>query len=322
MKPYLLNIIKLGFAFVLIYILVNKGYLNVSLLKQINIVSIFLVLALTFIGLVVNNVRWTLLLKTQGLVYNFFSTLKLSLIGIFFNFALPSSIGGDVVKAYYLARSSENEKSRAIMSVIVDRFLGLIAMLILAIFAMCMNYELVKSNINLYSIFLSAICILSGALIFLTIAFSNTIHNLKSIQYILNRLPNLIKNPYLALCSYGQNKKSVLIAITISFISQLAIVLIFKVVGDAVNADVSFYAYLFAVPIGLIVMSLPLAPAGIGIGQMAFLYLFKAYTGENLDVGTLGVTVLQMSLLVYGFVGAYFYVKNKAAINQVVTDVR
>lgn len=322
MKQSIVNILKLVIAFGLIYFLINKGYLDLSLLDRLNIYSITGVLLLSFLGLVVNNFRWTLLLKSQELMYSFSSTLKLSFIGIFFNFALPSSIGGDVVKAYYLVKSSSQQKSKAVMSVVVDRFLGLISMLVLAVFAMLMNFELIKSNLELYSIFLSMLGILVGVLLFLIVAFSNTVHSTPWIQFSLNKLPVFIKEPYLALCSYGKSIKQVIVAILLSFVSQFCIIMVFKIVGDAMGAELSLYPYLFAVPIGLMIMSLPIAPAGIGVGQMAFLYLFKVYTGEAIDVGTLGVTVFQMSLLVYGFVGCYFYVKNKAAINQVVTDVR
>lgn len=322
MKVLIVNILKLSVALGLIFFLINKDYLDLSLISKMNISSVFLVLSLSFIAISINNLRWTILLKSQGLHFKFRQTLKLSFIGMFFNFALPSSIGGDVVKAFYLIKSSPQDKSKSIMSVVVDRILGLVIMLAMAIFALLMNMKLVKSNVELATIFSSLTVVFISAVVFLSFAFSKKINASKSIKFIVNKVPSFISSPYLALSFYGSSLKQVFTGLCLSVCSQLATILIFKVAGDAVGLPVDLIVYMFAVPIGLMIMSLPIAPAGIGVGQVAFLYLFNVYTGESVGVGTLVVTIFQMSLLVYGFVGAYFYVKNKTSINQVVTDVR
>src|SRR5439155_3946872 len=48
-----------------------------------------------------------------------------------YNTFLPGSTGGDVLKAYYAARLAPGHRTRAVMSVIVDRSIGLLALIIL-----------------------------------------------------------------------------------------------------------------------------------------------------------------------------------------------
>ena len=85
-------------------------------------------------------------------------------------------------------------------------------------------------------------------------------------------------------------------------------------VGSYVGGDdLSLGTYFFAVPIGLIVMSLPIAPAGIGVGQFAFAYLFNAFSGVDTSVGQLVITAYQLTLILWGIIGAIFYIQRKSS---------
>jgi len=46
-------------------------------------------------------------------------------------------------------------------------------------------------------------------------------------------------------------------------------------------------AIMFAVPMGFVVSAVPIAPAGVGVGQVAFLYLFQTYMGNSSSFGAI-----------------------------------
>src|SRR5688572_9770363 len=67
--------------------------------------------------------RWWLLLSVAGLDISLGTAIRSYLIGVFANNFLPSTIGGDATKIYYLGR--EHGYRTILATVVVDRVLGL-----------------------------------------------------------------------------------------------------------------------------------------------------------------------------------------------------
>ncbi|NJL31912.1 MAG: flippase-like domain-containing protein [Phycisphaerales bacterium] len=96
----------------------NMGYLLLGLLL---IVPIYPITAF----------RWWLLLRARGLVVQPFHAFRLCMVGCFFNYCMPGSTGGDVIKAYYAAKNSDR-RADAVMTVVIDRIVGLLGLFVLA----------------------------------------------------------------------------------------------------------------------------------------------------------------------------------------------
>ncbi len=79
------------------------------------------------------GVRWWLLLRTQGIFISYWTAVKLYLLGWFYNNVMPSSVGGDLVRLWYVTKHTD-KKFEAALSVLVDRMIGLISTLIIAAF--------------------------------------------------------------------------------------------------------------------------------------------------------------------------------------------
>ena len=61
----------------------------------------------------------------------------LSWIGNFFNVTLPGAVTVDVVKGYYVIKSErEDGRTRAFMTLLIDRFVGLFGLVAMAFFAL------------------------------------------------------------------------------------------------------------------------------------------------------------------------------------------
>src|SRR5207253_9972745 len=72
--------------------------------------------------------RWHVLLKVQGIHLSFPRLLGLFLIGMFYNQFLPGGTGGDIMKSYYLLKETPDKKAGALLAVVLDRFIGLVAL--------------------------------------------------------------------------------------------------------------------------------------------------------------------------------------------------
>src|SRR4029453_3019072 len=96
--------------------------------------------------IVLGVVRWRMVLRVHGLDLPWSRAGEISLVAHFFNSFLLGATGGDLLKAYYAARETHHKKTEAVVTVLVDRLLGLFAMLLFACLMMLPNISLVLAH--------------------------------------------------------------------------------------------------------------------------------------------------------------------------------
>src|SRR5437667_3191023 len=85
-----------------------------------------LIFPVTFL---ITTYRWHELLKALDIHIGLARTFVLNMVGAFYNTFMPGSTGGDLLKAYYASKHT-NHRTRAVMSVLVDRAIGLLALIV------------------------------------------------------------------------------------------------------------------------------------------------------------------------------------------------
>ncbi len=311
-KPYQIQLLKLLFVVALFYWLLSKGNLDLSSFRSILSVQLVLVsVSISLIAVFVNSFRWWLLLKGRLFDVSYFKALSLTFVGLFFNFAMPGSVGGDVMKGYYICRDHTERKLDATFTILMDRLIGVYAMLSLAILGILLSWDQVRSNLIIMNLFWLMLIIAVGALsVFLFFLLQNDqakwIKKISSYKFFgIQILLKILK----ALQSYKNNLQMLFAAYLLSFVSQLLAIMLFKYVGSLLGESLSFETYLFAVALGFISSSVPISPGGVGVGQVAFYFFFKTYTGQDLQVGAIGITVQQATMFLLGLVGGVLYLK-------------
>ncbi len=311
-KKYLGTLFKILIAFGIIFWLVKQDKFNVSQLKSF-LVWDFLVIALiaTGINLFLVSERWRLLLSTQNAHPKPAELYKLTLIGIFFNFAMPGGVGGDVVKAFYFYKDHPKSKAIAISSVFVDRLLGLYTIIFMALGAMIydlnhvMRLEVLR---NLFYFFGLIFVSFNFGLFFL---FSKNPKICKFVLAVISKLP--LKEKFEKLYTSGQlyGSQGPLLGkvFFLSLLSQTCAIFIMYLIGhySNVGAEVALGTYFLVTPIGFMATAIPISPAGVGVGQAAFYFLFNLYLGHTTELGPIAITVFQVLSLFFGIIGAYFY---------------
>lgn len=106
----------------------------VETLTTANYAYLLLALALFELAIVVNAVKWYVLLKAQGLPVPLLALVNYTFVGFFFNNFLPANVGGDVIRGFGLARYTERSADAAV-SVVVDRIIGLMGYMVSAVVA-------------------------------------------------------------------------------------------------------------------------------------------------------------------------------------------
>lgn len=134
--------ISAAFFFILFSFLQRNELLSVFLgVDWFYFVCSFL---LAIVMLMVSCLKWQVLLVASGQQLNYFTLIRIYLIGYFFSNLLPSTVGGDFIRSYYVGRLIDNQASAA-ASVFLERFTGMLFLLVLVIVAPLMKPELYQN---------------------------------------------------------------------------------------------------------------------------------------------------------------------------------
>src|SRR5215210_7607646 len=74
-------------------------------------------------------IRWQVLLRVQGIRLSNARVGALFIIGMFYNQFMPGGTGGDIIKSYLLLKETPDRKAGALLAVLFDRVIGLIALI-------------------------------------------------------------------------------------------------------------------------------------------------------------------------------------------------
>lgn len=314
-KKVLVPVLKILVAAAIIFYLVKKGALNFSVLAQVEVKWLVLFFSFVLLNIVINVFRWGLLLRGQKLVVSWLELFKLSFIGLFFNYAMPGGVGGDVVKGIYLVKEHPQHKMSAAMSIFMDRVVGFFVMTITSSLAILWNYQALDEHPQLKAIALAIAGLCLCFTVFFAFSLSLRIRQSHSIEKIFLKIPlgKKIQQVYLSLHSYRKCPKELGLAMLISFVSQFFSIYMFYLLGVALGIELNAILYFFIVPAGMIVMALPISPAGVGVGQVAFMYLFNLVLKGESSFGATAITLNQVIQLCWGLVGAIFYIQRKGS---------
>ena len=75
---------------------------------------------LTFVAVSLSFLRWWLLVWALGLPFRILDAFRLGFIGYLMNFVSAGAVGGDLVKAFFIAREQPGRRAEAVATVVVE----------------------------------------------------------------------------------------------------------------------------------------------------------------------------------------------------------
>ena len=310
---------KILFAGGLIYYLIHSGDLNFT--------AVFSVFTKPFLGLsffgffllgqiLLGATRWMYLLKGVGYSITLIKACRLQVMGFFFNTAMPGAVGGDLIKVLYVIRDNPSRgKTPAMLSIFLDRVIGLSGLFCIGLVSSCFELDFVFSDPILSAIFLTKIVLILGIFLF----FFAALYRYKKedpFSKILSKeifgFPQILKI-YESLRAYRDQPKTIVRCFGISVVIQLMSLLLFYLITKETLAipDVSFGKIALIFPIGIFSMALPLAPGGLGVGHVAFDKLFDMI---GLTSGATIANIYIVSLLFLNLFGVISYLMERKEI--------
>jgi hypothetical protein len=307
-------VLKTVLVFLLLGFLIRKGFISLDATRRafVHWERIGLAVAALAASVVLSVLRWHRLLHRRGIELRLRRTFALTLIGNFFNLALPGAVGGDLVKGFYVAKERPGRRDDVFASILFDRVVGLSGLVLLAAVAM-----LVEGDRVLGSKLVNAIQVLITAAAVVVVAFYGYLflvrerHDplLRLMRGLERRVPRAgsFRRLYLALRRYRHQPGAVVWAIAVSVVIHCLVCSMFLNLWRALEpAGLATFALLVIVPVGLLVTTIPIAPAGIGTGHVAFGWLFL-FLGSRMGANVFSLSlILQLAL---GGVGGLVYLR-------------
>lgn len=225
-----------------------------------------------FIPVSINVHRWTVLLRVVGVEVRLRDVFRLSYVGIFFNNFMLGSTGGDLLKAYLVARDTEH-KTRAVASIFVDRLLGMLGLALVAMGAIGLHLDRPELREAAYLVGGFLLCFLVGTLVY----FDPYLRSRRWVVALLARLPfqRVRQELDIALHLYHSHKAAVAYAIGISLVSHLSVMIqgwgFMRAAGVEPVTLLHVCSYL---PVIMILSALPISLGGLGVGETAYVHFF------------------------------------------------
>ena len=327
--------LKLGVAVGLLVWLVRGGKLNFTeIWHAIRHNPGWLAVAfLIYNGCVMlTSLRWRMLLFSQGLRPTVAETLGMTYIGCFFSCILPGGTGGDLVKAYYVARDT-HKRAEAVTTVFLDRVLGLYCMIGLAAVALLFHaghlwhYGGTPALLGLTQAQLLVVGVLGGfvAITVGLVAFLSS-HCRRLVHWLLDKLParlaSVLKRIYEAVYLYrtqpGVLVKFVLYSVAAHSLMSFVLFLVGRSLAEPVAlGGARAFNYLFLIPLGVVLNGLPIAPAGVGVFEWALDFLFgSVLVAGEANRGASVAAVGHVIILLTNQIGLIFYLRGKRRVTQ------
>lgn len=310
-RGWLIALAKFAVAAIILTILFRKGDIQWGQLgRALSRWDIaLLILALTVLSYYGQAYRWVLLLRSRSIEISPWDAFRFLMIGKFFNLAVPGYFSEDFMRGLYLVQRGCKSRSLAVMSLVADRSIGILTMLLLVLGGVLLRPEMLSDA--RFSVPLG-ICLtgITGAVAGILIltwlpqppAFVLRLASLLHLHMAVDKM-------YAEARHYARSLPLQAAAIGVTVINQGLMVWCFVLFGHRLGiSNLTWVDYLVYVPLGMMATMLPVAPVGLGVGHVAFLTLFKlAGSKEGANLFSLYTAIV----IVVSLCGGFFYLGNR-----------
>ena len=264
----------------MIWFLIHQGLLDFNLILQgavsLNVLILGLALNLAMISL--GAVRWHILLGSQGISLPFFWSHRMIYLTMCFNMLVPGAVGGDALRLAYVARKvSDVQKGAAILTIFVDRFIGLYTLFVLALIPLLFNLPALYPILPIRLLIFSLVLVVGGGPLLILLLFWSAnrmpmLHN----RSVMGKMGMVIDQILRAARLSRQSKGRLIAALLVSAVAQTVEIISLLCIAYFLGMlTVPVSHFFVAAPIAWVANILPISPGGLGVGEAAFSQIFQ-----------------------------------------------
>ena len=230
---------------------------------------------LYFAMLVVSSWRWNILLRAQGIAIRLRTLIGSFLVATFFNNFLPSNIGGDVVRVRDTSGPA-NSRTLAATVVLVDRGLGLLALVLVAALGATASQSAARGGPPVQPWMLWAGLFLGAAVSLQALRTPALVARLAAplrrlhAEWVDERLEKLT----VALGRFARAPGALASSAAGAVMVQALLVAFYAAVAQGLHIAVAPWHLAVMVPVSFIVQMIPISVNGFGVREATFVAFF------------------------------------------------
>jgi glycosyltransferase 2 family protein len=269
----------------------------------------------------VATVRWQILLRVQGIYLGWIRAGMLLMIGVFFNLFMLGATGGDVVKIYYLLKETPGKKAAAFLAVLMDRVIGLLALVSITGLLIGYRYEWLTQNPTTAGLANFVLLLMAGAIA--AIAFSFLVTGFNLVHRLPQRFP--FRETFIELSVaynlYGRAWRASIAGFILSIAAHVGYFLTFYYVARAFTSKVPLIDFLSIMPIVNTITALPISFSGIGWREFLFEKLLKNLSGIPEAVSVMISSTGFLVVVVWSIIGGLLYLLYRPSAHVHVSEM-
>lgn len=246
-------------------------------------------LLLHLVGFSLISLRWKILLRAQAVEASFGRLYLYYFMAAFFNLVLPSTIGGDAVRALE-SRHLTGSTAKSATVVIIERLTGLLALVIIAAVALAMKISIRTGQAGTIWLFLG--CGVLGFSLLATAAHPRLAPKILrwTGRILPSKLQAVLEQAYEAVTVYYRCPGILLLSLLLSLVFQFNMVVYYYLIARTLHQTPAFLDFMLNIPVMIFLLMVVPAINGLGVRTAGFRELMKfpaacALAAEMLDLG-------------------------------------
>jgi len=260
--------------------------------------------------IILTSLRWQLILRAQGIVIPLRSAISFDLVALFFNAFLPGSTGGDAARAYYAIKRFPDEKTRIISSVLFDRGVGLLVLLVFGYFALLGQSDLFSrvEGLKTFAIYLPVL-VVGGIVSFIFLFFLPSSYLPSRLhRWIHTIIDEGIAGRLLRFLKEQREHPAILVAaLLISIASYLFNFLSAYLVASAMGLPITYIDIIVILAVLYTIISVPISFGGHGLREIVLIGLFFALAIGSAESAVAFSLLLFCVQLIWSFTGGCWF---------------
>jgi uncharacterized protein (TIRG00374 family) len=219
---------------------------------------------------VLPQIRWYILTRAYDLDLDLARALHIGLVGMFTTIFVPAGLGIDGVKLFYVTRRSHHKAPEVLSTLIVDRVLGMIALLTLS--SLFGGLLLRGSHASI------GLLVAYGLVLLLGLAVALTLLSSRRVAALLRRVPGCraVAEVLRALQAYRARPGLLAPAMALSLMGHLSAFAAAYFAFRSLGRPASIFAVFAITPIVNLSSLIPLTPLGLGVSDSIAATLYPA----------------------------------------------
>jgi len=259
------------------------------------------------------GVRWWYLMRHEALGVGLWTTIRLMYVGHFFNFFLPGATGGDVIRAYLVTRRTTG-RAVAVATVLLDRFIGLAGMGILAGVMALVTWSSPQTHQAAGAIIVILAIIVAAGLVM----FSRRVRRGVGLDRLIARLPRA-ESFRLAVDTLHRLPRSPRAAGVVAAMTLGVHVLLAGAVaclGQALELPTPVAHYFLFVPVIYILAALPVSIGGLGLVEGMYVLFFAAGAAADNSALLALALLARLTPMLLSLPGLVFWLGEKGEVSR------